>query len=166
MTCVRQWRVCSCFPNSWSIFGFLFMAICARIWSVSECSDSAALLRGWWSEEDSPSPLISQCGSAMQHTGINEQLSATASTVGLISLGSTSKLIRDGHGNWWRRQCHRSGRGAFSKTCVILKHWQGWQQKIGNGRRQNGKRVNERASKRERKKEGVGDRGKGVTAQA
>lgn len=54
------------------------------------------------------------------------------------------------------------GGGGFSETCVILKHWQGWQQKIGNGRRQNGKRVNERSSERE----GVGYRGKGVTAQA
>ncbi len=153
----RVWDSGESVPASQTLEVYLAFFLWPYVHGYGVSQNAAIARHSCEADEVRKTPLLlslATCGSAMQHTGINEQLSATASTVGLISLGSTSKLIRDGHGNWWRRQCHRSGRGAFSKTCVILKHWQGWQQKIGNGRRQNGKRVNERASKRERRKRG------------
>lgn len=44
-------------------------------------------------------------------------LSAAALISCLISLGSTSKLIRDGNSNWPTRQCHRSW--GFCSVCHL-----------------------------------------------
>lgn len=44
-------------------------------------------------------------------------LSAAALISGLISLGSTSKLIRDGNSNWPTRQYHRSW--GFCSVCHL-----------------------------------------------